>query len=239
MKKVLMAGLTMMLIGCSQDAAKNPAEPAAKEITQTPVKETGIRTLVINEISEINANAEQIKAEIGSEERALIEEYFARAETLRLLNGDKSMFGVSLGEAIEKTKKHFENKSIMDEKIIAFNDLYKVELVGFEKNTKYSDKGMDLKIKFTNNSDKVVSAIDGWVELEVEGIDKSDSFHIGTYKFEKPLAKNESAEIAHWTEPTTLATIKIEQGNAIAKMFFKDITVLFDDGTTDKIEQMY
>lgn len=229
----------MMLIGCSQDAAKNPAETAAKEITQTPVKETGIRTLVINEISEINANAEQIKAEIGAEERALIEKYFARAETLRLLNGDKSMFGVPLGEAIEKAKKHFENKSIMDEKITAFNDLYKVELVGFEKNTKYSDKGMDLKIKFTNNSDKVVSAIDGWVELEVEGIDKSDSFYIGTYKFEKPLAKNEGAEITYCTKPTTLATIKIGQGNAIAKMFFKDITVLFDDGTTDKIEKMY
>ncbi|AWY19950.1 hypothetical protein LP090_06660 [Moraxella bovis] len=242
MKKFLLFGFALALVGCGQDETKavqeQTAEVAADKAEKTPVKETGIRTLVINDISEINANAEQIKAEISAEDRALIEEYFSRAETLRLVSGDKSMFGVSLGEAIEKTKNHFERKSAMDDKIIAFNEIYKAELVSFNKSTKYND-GMDLKIKFTNLSDKAVSAIDGWVELEVEGIEKSDSLHLGTHKFDKPLAKGESAEITHWTEANSLATIKIEQGNAIAKMLFKDVTILLDDGTTDEVKQMY
>lgn len=236
---IAIGGLVLALAGCGQDTPAQTTESTQKETTKEVVKETGIRTLVINDISEINANADKIKAEISAEDRALIEEYFSRAEALRLINGDKSMFGVSLGEAIDKTKAHFDKKSVMDEKIIAFNERYKAELTGFEKNTKYSDKGMDLKIKFTNNSDKVISAIDGWIELEVDGIENADSLFLGTHKFDKPLAKGESAEIIHWTEPNTLATIKIEQGNAVANLSFKNMTILFDDGTTDKVEQMF
>lgn len=237
---IAIGGLVLALAGCGQDKPAQSTETTTDTAPKEVVKETGIRTLVINDISEINANADKIKAEISAEDRALIEEYFARAETLRIINGDKSMFGVSLGEAIEKTKAHLENKSIMDEKITAFNQKYKAELVGFEKNAKYGDdKGMDLKIKFTNNSDKAVSAIDGWVELEVDGIENADSLLLGTHKFDKPLTKGESAEIIHWTEPNTLATIKIEQGNAVANLSFKNMTILFDDGTTDKVEQMF
>lgn len=237
---IIIGGLAFALVGCGQDTPAQITENTAKETPKEVVKETGIRTLVINDISEINANADKIKAEISAEDRALIEEYFSRAEALRLMNGDKSMFGISLGEAIEKTKAHFDKKSVMDEKIIAFNEKYKAELVGFEKSAKYADdKGINLKIKFTNNSDNAVSAIDGWLELEVDGVESVDSLLLGTHKFDKPLAKGESTEVIYWTEPSTLATIKIEQGNAVAKLSFKNMTILFDDGTTDKVEQMF
>ena len=189
MKNLIIVGvLALVLMGCGQDTTNQQAKNEPQDAASGVVKETGIRTLVINDISEINANADKIKAEISAEDRALIEEYFSRAEALRLINGDKSMFGVTLGEAIEKTKAHFENKSIMDEKITTFNQKYKVELVAFEKSTKYSDKGIDLKIKFTNNSDNTISAIDGWIELQVDGVENTDSLLLGTHKFDKPLA---------------------------------------------------
>ena len=199
---------------------------------------TDVKDVVISKKEDIETHSGDLK-KLPDEDKKLVLGYFLRAEGNGLF-GEKAEYGVTVGEAIKRQKEFISTqkaeeaaKKAAAEKV---QKTYSVSYSGFE-NTEIPGigEGLNLKLAFTNNSDKGIDAISSAIRLVVEGMEGSVTLNMGDEVFKKTLNPGDTAEMVFTSAADDLRMKKIKQGNAKVSVSFEKLEVLYSDGKDEKI----
>lgn len=199
---------------------------------------TDVKDVVISKKEDIETHSGDLK-KLPDEDKKLVLGYFLRAEGNGLF-GEKSEYGVTVGEAIKRQKEFIAKQGAAEtakkaaaEKV---QKTYSVSYSGFE-NTEIPGigEGLNLKLAFTNNSDKGIDAISSAIRLVVEGMEGSVTLNMGDEVFKKTLNPGDTAEMVFTAAADDLRMKKIKQGNAKVSVSFEKLEVLYSDGKDEKI----
>lgn len=199
---------------------------------------TDVKDVVINKKEDIETHSGDLK-KLPDEDKKMVLGYFLRAEGNGLF-GEKAEYGVTVGEAIKRQKEFIAAqeaeetaKKAAAEKV---QKTYSVSYSGFE-NTEIPGigEGLNLKLAFTNNSDKGIDAISSAIKLVVEGVEGSVTLNMGDEVFKKTLNPGDTAEMVFTAAADDLRMKKIKQGNAKVNVSFEKLEVLYSDGKDEKI----
>lgn len=199
---------------------------------------TDVKDVVINKKEDIETHSGDLK-KLPDEDKKMVLGYFLRAEGNGLF-GEKAEYGVTVGEAIKRQKEFIAAqeaeetaKKAAAEKV---QKTYSVSYLGFE-NTEIPGigEGLNLKLAFTNNSDKGIDAISSAIKLVVEGVEGSVTLNMGDEVFKKTLNPGDTAEMVFTAAADDLRMAKIKQGNAKVNVSFEKLEVLYSDGKDEKI----
>lgn len=199
---------------------------------------TDVKDVVISKKEDIETHSGDLK-KLPDEDKKLVLGYFLRAEGNGLF-GEKAEYGVTVGEAIKRQKEFISTqkaeeaaKKAAAEKV---QKTYSVSYSGFE-NTEIPGigEGLNLKLAFTNNSDKGIDAISSVIRLVVEGMEGSVTLNMGDEVFKKTLNPGDTAEMVFTAAADDLRMKKIKQGNAKVSVSFEKLEVLYSDGKDEKI----
>lgn len=199
---------------------------------------TDVKDVVINKKEDIETHSGDLK-KLPDEDKKMVLGYFLRAEGNGLF-GEKAEYGVTVGEAIKRQKEFIAAqeaeetaKKAAAEKV---QKTYSVSYSGFE-NTEIPGigEGLNLKLAFTNNSDKGIDAISSAIKLVVEGVEGSVTLNMGDEVFKKTLSPGDKAEMVFTATADDLRMKKIKQGNAKVNVSFEKLEVLYSDGKDEKI----
>ena len=199
---------------------------------------TDVKDVVINKKEDIETHSGDLK-KLPDEDKKMVLGYFLRAEGNGLF-GEKAEYGVTVGEAIKRQKEFIAAqeaeetaKKAAAEKV---QKTYSVSYLGFE-NTEIPGigEGLNLKLAFTNNSDKGIDAISSAIKLVVEGVEGSVTLNMGDEVFKKTLNPGDKAEMVFTATADDLRMKKIKQGNAKVNVSFEKLEVLYSDGKDEKI----
>ena len=199
---------------------------------------TDVKDVVISKKEDIETHSGDLK-KLPDEDKKLVLGYFLRAEGNGLF-GEKAEYGVTVGEAIKRQKEFIAKQGAAEtakkaaaEKV---QKTYSVSYSGFE-NTEIPGigEGLNLKLSFTNNSDKGIDAINSAIRLVVEGVDGSVTLNMGDEVFKKTLNPGDTAEMVFTAAANDLRMAKIKQGNAKVNVSFEKLEVLYSDGKDEKI----
>lgn len=199
---------------------------------------TDVKDVVISKKEDIETHSGDLK-KLPDEDKKMVLGYFLRAEGNGLF-GEKAEYGVTVGEAIKRQKEFISTqkaeeaaKKAAAEKV---QKTYSVSYSGFE-NTEIPGigEGLNLKLAFTNNSDKGIDAISSAIRLVVEGMEGSVTLNMGDEVFKKTLNPGDTAEMVFTAAADDLRMKKIKQGNAKVSVSFEKLEVLYSDGKDEKI----
>lgn len=199
---------------------------------------TDVKDVVISKKEDIETHSGDLK-KLPDEDKKLVLGYFLRAEGNGLF-GEKAEYGVTVGEAIKRQKEFIAKQGVAEtakkaaaEKV---QKTYSVSYSGFE-NTEIPGigEGLNLKLSFTNNSDKGIDAINSAIRLVVEGVDGSVTLNMGDEVFKKTLNPSETAEMIFTAAANDLRMAKIKQGGAKVNASFEKLEVLHSDGKVEKV----
>nr|DAR70935.1 MAG TPA: foot protein [Caudoviricetes sp.] len=199
---------------------------------------TDVKDVVISKKEDIETHSGDLK-KLPDEDKKLVLGYFLRAEGNGLF-GEKAEYGVTVGEAIKRQKEFIAKQGAVEtakkaaaEKV---QKTYSVSYSGFE-NTEIPGigEGLNLKLSFTNNSDKGIDAINSAIRLVVEGVDGSVTLNMGDEVFKKTLNPSETAEMIFTAAANDLRMAKIKQGGAKVNASFEKLEVLHSDGKVEKV----
>lgn len=199
---------------------------------------TDVKDVVISKKEDIETHAGDLK-KLPDEDKKLVLGYFLRAEGNGLF-GEKAEYGVTVGEAIKRQKQFIAKQGAAEtakkaaaEKV---QKTYSISYSGFE-NTEIPGigEGLNLKLSFTNNSDKGIDAINSAIRLAVEGVDGSVTLNMGDEVFKKTLNPSETAEMIFTAAANDLRMAKIKQGGAKVNASFEKLEVLHSDGKVEKV----
>ncbi len=199
---------------------------------------TDVKDVVISKKEDIETHSGDLK-KLPDEDKKLVLGYFLRAEGNGLF-GEKAEYGVTVGEAIKRQKEFIAKQGAVEtakkaaaEKV---QKTYSVSYSGFE-NTEIPGigEGLNLKLSFTNNSDKGIDAINSAIRLVVEGMDGSVTLNMGDEVFKKTLNPSETAEMIFTAAANDLRMAKIKQGGAKVNASFEKLEVLHSDGKVEKV----
>lgn len=199
---------------------------------------TDVKDVVISKKEDIETHSGDLK-KLPDEDKKLVLGYFLRAEGNGLF-GEKAEYGVTVGEAIKRQKEFIAKQGAAEtakkaaaEKV---QKTYSVSYSGFE-NTEIPGigEGLNLKLSFTNNSDKGIDAINSAIRLVVEGVDGSVTLNMGDEVFKKTLNPSETAEMIFTAAANDLRMAKIKQGGAKVNASFEKLEVLHSDGKVEKV----
>lgn len=199
---------------------------------------TDVKDVVINKKEDIETHSGDLK-KLPDEDKKMVLGYFLRAEGNGLF-GEKAEYGVTVGEAIKRQKEFIAAQEVEEtakkaaaEKV---QKTYSVSYSGFE-NTEIPGigEGLNLKLAFTNNSDKGIDAISSAIKLVVEGVEGSVTLNMGDEVFKKTLNPGDKAEMVFTATADDLRMKKIKQGNAKVNVSFEKLEVLYSDGKDEKI----
>jgi len=199
---------------------------------------TDVKDVVISKKEDIETHSGDLK-KLPDEDKKLVLGYFLRAEGNGLF-GEKAEYGVTGGEAIKRQKEFIAKQGAAEtakkaaaEKV---QKTYSVSYSGFE-NTEIPGigEGLNLKLSFTNNSDKGIDAINSAIRLVVEGVDGSVTLNMGDEVFKKTLNPSETAEMIFTAAANDLRMAKIKQGGAKVNASFEKLEVLHSDGKVEKV----
>lgn len=199
---------------------------------------TDVKDVVISKKEDIETHSGDLK-KLPDEDKKLVLGYFLRAEGNGLF-GEKAEYGVTVGEAIKRQKEFISTqkaeeaaKKAAAEKV---QKTYSVSYSGFE-NTEIPGigEGLNLKLAFTNNSDKGIDAISSAIRLVVEGMEGSVTLNMGDEVFKKTLNPGDTAEMVFTAAADDLRMKKIKQGNTKVSVSFEKLEVLYSDGKDEKI----
>lgn len=199
---------------------------------------TDVKDVVISKKEDIEAHSGDLK-KLPDEDKKLVLGYFLRAEGNGLF-GEKSEYGVTVGEAIKRQKEFIAKQGVAEtakkaaaEKV---QKTYSVSYSGFE-NTEIPGigEGLNLKFTFTNNSDKGIDAISSAIRLVVDGVGEPVVLNMGDEVFKKTLNPGDTAEMVFTAAANDLRMAKIKQGNAKVSVSFEKLEVLYSDGKDEKV----
>lgn len=199
---------------------------------------TDVKDVVINKKEDIETHSGDLK-KLPDEDKKMVLGYFLRAEGNGLF-GEKAEYGVTVGEAIKRQKEFIAAqdaeeaaKKATAEKV---QKTYSVSYSGFE-NTEIPGigEGLNLKLSFTNNSNKGITAISSAIRLVVDGVEGSVALNMGDEVFKKTLSPGDTAEMVFTAAANDLRMAKIKQGNAKVNVSFEKLEVLYSDGKDEKI----
>lgn len=199
---------------------------------------TDVKDVVISKKEDIETHSSDLK-KLPDEDKKLVLGYFLRAEGNGLF-GEKAEYGVTVGEAIKRQKEFIAaqeaEEAAKKEAVEKVQKTYTVSYSGFE-NTEIPGigEGLNLKLSFTNNSDKGIDAINSAIRLAVEGMDGSVTLNMGDEVFKKTLNPSETAEMIFTTAANDLRMAKIKQGGAKVNASFEKLEVLHSDGKVEKV----
>lgn len=199
---------------------------------------TDVKDVVISKKEDIETHSGDLK-KLPDEDKKLVLGYFLRAEGNGLF-GEKAEYGVTVGEAIKRQKEFIAKQEAEEvaKKAVAekVQKTYSVSYSGFE-NTEIPGigEGLNLKLSFTNNSDKGIDAINSAIRLVVEGMDGSVTLNMGDEVFKKTLNPSETAEMIFTAAANDLRMAKIKQGGAKVNASFEKLEVLHSDGKVEKV----
>ena len=199
---------------------------------------TDVKDVVISKKEDIETHSSDLK-KLPDEDKKLVLGYFLRAEGNGLF-GEKAEYGVTVGEAIKRQKEFIAAQEAEEvaKKAVAekVQKTYSVSYSGFE-NTEIPGigEGLNLKLSFTNNSDKGIDAINSAIRLVVEGMDGSVTLNMGDEVFKKTLNPSETAEMIFTAAANDLRMAKIKQGGAKVNASFEKLEVLHSDGKVEKV----
>lgn len=197
-----------------------------------------MKDVVISKKEDIETHSGDLK-KLPDEDKKLVLGYFLRAEGNGLF-GEKSEYGVTVGEAIKRQKEFIAKQGAAEtakkaaaEKV---QKTYSVSYSGFE-NTEIPGigEGLNLKFTFTNNSDKGIDAISSAIRLVVDGVGEPVVLNMGDEVFKKTLNPGDTAEMVFTAAADDLRMKKIKQGNAKVSVSFEKLEVLYSDGKDEKI----
>ncbi len=158
---------------------------------------TDVKDVVISKKEDIEAHSDGLK-KLPDEDKKLVLGYFLRAEGNGLF-GEKAEYGVTVGEAIKRQKEFIAKQEAAETakkaEIEKVQKTYSVNYSGFE-NTEIPGigEGLNLKLSFTNNSNKGIDAISSAISLVVEGVEGSVTLNMGDEVFKKTLNPGDTAE---------------------------------------------
>lgn len=199
---------------------------------------TDVKDVVISKKEDIETHSGDLK-KLPDDDKKMVLGYFLRAEGNGLF-GEKAEYGVTVGEAIKRQKEFIAKQGAAEtakkaaaEKV---QKTYSVSYSGFE-NTEIPGigEGLNLKLSFTNNSDKGIDAINSAIRLVVEGVDGSVTLNMGDEVFKKTLNPSETAEMIFTAAANDLRMAKIKQGGAKVNASFEKLEVLHSDGKVEKV----
>lgn len=199
---------------------------------------TDVKDVVISKKEDIEAHSGDLK-KLPDEDKKLVLGYFLRAEGNGLF-GEKSEYGVTVGEAIKRQKEFIAKQGAAEtakkaaaEKV---QKTYSVSYSGFE-NTEIPGigEGLNLKFTFTNNSDKGIDAISSAIRLVVDGVGEPVVLNMGDEVFKKTLNPGDTAEMVFTAAANDLRMAKIKQGSAKVNASFEKLEVLYSDGKDEKV----
>lgn len=199
---------------------------------------TDVKDVVISKKEDIEAHSDGLK-KLPDEDKKLVLGYFLRAEGNGLF-GEKAEYGVTVGEAIKRQKEFIAKQEAAETakkaEIEKVQKTYSVNYSGFE-NTEIPGigEGLNLKLSFTNNSNKGIDAISSAISLVVEGVEGSVTLNMGDEVFKKTLNPGDTAEMVFTAAANDLRMKKIKQGNAKVSVSFDKLEVLYSDGKDEKI----
>lgn len=199
---------------------------------------TDVKDVVISKKEDIEAHSDDLK-KLPDEDKKLVLGYFLRAEGNGLF-GEKAEYGVTVGEAIKRQKEFIAKQEAVEAakkaEIEKVQKTYSVNYSGFENvEVPGIGEGLNLKLTFTNNSDKGIDAISSAIRLVVEGVDGSVTLNMGDEVFKKTLNPGDTAEMVFTASVNDLRMKKIKQGNAKVSVSFDKLEVLYSDGKDEKI----
>lgn len=199
---------------------------------------TDVKDVVISKKEDIETHSGDLK-KLPDDDKKMVLGYFLRAEGNGLF-GEKAEYGVTVGEAIKRQKEFIAKQEAVEtakkaaaEKV---QKTYSVSYSGFE-NTEIPGigEGLNLKLSFTNNSDKGIDAINSAIRLVVEGVEEPVVLSMGDEVFKKTLNPGDTAEMVFTTAANNLRMKKIKQGNAKVSVSFDKLEVLHSDGKVEKV----
>jgi len=199
---------------------------------------TDVKDVVISKKEDIETHSGDLK-KLPDEDKKLVLGYFLRAEGNGLF-GEKAEYGVTVGEAIKRQKEFIAKQGAAEtakkaaaEKV---QKTYSVSYSGFE-NTEIPGigEGLNLKLSFTNNSDKGIDAINSAIRLVVEGVEEPVVLNMGDEVFKKTLNPGDTAEMVFTAAANNLRMKKIKQGGAKVNVSFDKLEVLHSDGKVEKV----
>lgn len=199
---------------------------------------TDVKDVVISKKEDIETHSGDLK-KLPDEDKKLVIGYFLRAEGNGLF-GEKSDYGVTVGEAIKRQKEFIAKQGAVEaakkaaaEKV---QKTYSVSYSGFENvEIPGIGEGINLKFSFTNNSNKSIDAISSAIRMVVDGVDGSVTLNMGDEVFKKPLNPGETAEMTFTASADNLRMTKIKQGSAKVNVSFDKLEVLHSDGKVEKV----
>ena len=199
---------------------------------------TDVKDVVISKKEDIETHSGDLK-KLPDEDKKLVLGYFLGAEGNGLF-GEKAEYGVTVGEAIKRQKEFIAKQGAAEtakkaaaEKV---QKTYSVSYSGFE-NTEIPGigEGLNLKLSFTNNSDKGIDAINSAIRLVVEGVEEPVVLNMGDEVFKKTLNPGDTAEMVFTAAANNLRMKKIKQGGAKVNVSFDKLEVLHSDGKVEKV----
>lgn len=199
---------------------------------------TDVKDVVISKKEDIETHSSDLK-KLPDEDKKLVLGYFLRAEGNGLF-GEKAEYGVTVGEAIKRQKEFIAaqeaEEAAKKEAVEKVQKTYTISYSGFE-NTEIPGigEGLNLKLSFTNNSNKGIDAISSTIRLVVEGVEGSVTLNMGDEVFKNTLNPGETAEMVFTAAADDLRMAKIKQGNAKVNVSFEKLEVLYSDGKDEKI----
>lgn len=199
---------------------------------------TDVKDVVISKKEDIETHSSDLK-KLPDEDKKLVLGYFLRAEGNGLF-GEKAEYGVTVGEAIKRQKEFIAaqeaEETAKKAAVEKVQKTYSVSYLGFE-NTEIPGigEGINLKLAFTNNSDKGITAISSAIRLVVEGVEGSVTLNMGDEVFKKTLNPGDTAEMVFTAAANDLRMAKIKQGNAKVNVSFEKLEVLYSDWKDEKI----
>ena len=199
---------------------------------------TDVKDVVISKKEDIEAHSSDLK-KLPDEDKKLVLGYFLRAEGNGLF-GEKSDYGVTVGEAIKRQKEFIaKQEAVETAKKAAAEKVQKTYSVSYSvfENTEIRGvgEGLNLKFTFTNNSDKGIDAISSAIRLVVDGVEEPVVLSMGDEVFKKTLNPGDTAEMVFTAAANNLRMKKIKQGNAKVSVSFDKLEVLHSDGKVEKV----
>lgn len=200
-------------------------------------------TLIINSLADVDKNQSTL-SQLPPEDKTILIKYLTRKEFNIRFNKEPLPDGLTVREAInaqlkleEDIKKEKQEKS---RAIEVFNNTYQLSINNVEK-TKDSLGRDELKfnISFKNNSKKSVKGFDQFFEYYLEGIehDKHLVKYIEVKRFEPAIGVGKVVSYEGSLRLDNKFGILAETNKEKLRVRFYETEIIFDDGTTDKLNE--
>lgn len=202
--------------------------------------------LVINNIEELKANAKEV-SELSQSDREMLVKFLIRKQLLKNMGKEAPPDGLTVEESITEQRKLMEefeqakknSEAQKNANNILVNEKFPIEIVGGEIGKSWGNKkAFFTDIKFTNNSNKTVESIEYVVKFLPPS---SEPFSIATYTaddFKPPIKSGDSGIINIGIDLDSISHKVISKRPTETKVKFIELTVLYEDGTTDVFKSL-